>query len=147
MKHTALAGILALSFVAACAMPVTVKNAPENQNPAVTLLVQQAQQSAASGHPRTAEGLIERALRIAPHNPYLWHDLAKLRLASHPNEARYLAIRSNALSGHHRALRARNWHLIASALAALGHPHRAAKADSRAQALANPGHQEDLGTP
>ncbi|MHB1586772.1 MAG: tetratricopeptide repeat protein [Acidiferrobacteraceae bacterium] len=147
MKHRALVGILTLALVAACAMPVTVTNAPESQNPAVTQLMQQAQQSAASGHPRTAEGLIERALRIAPHNPYLWHELAKLRLARHPNEARYLATRSNTLSGHHRALRARNWHLIASALAVLGHPHRAAEADSRAQALADPEHQEDLGAP
>ncbi|MHB1949908.1 MAG: tetratricopeptide repeat protein [Acidiferrobacteraceae bacterium] len=137
MKYRALAGLLIMALIGACApLPPAGEKAPESRNPAVTLLMDQARQAQAAGHPRTAEGLIERALRIAPHNPYLWHELAKLRLSNHPNEARFFATRSNALAGKDRALRARNWHLIASALALLGHPRRAAEADSRSQALA-----------
>ncbi|MHB8414369.1 MAG: tetratricopeptide repeat protein [Acidiferrobacteraceae bacterium] len=137
MKRTVIIVALTLMLITACA-PLPARPQPHTSNPAITMLMQQAKQSAAAGHPRVAEGLIERALRIAPGNPRLWHALARLRLPRHPNEARYLALRSNSLSPQDRSLQARNWQLIAAALAALGHPHQAAAADSRAQALSGP---------
>jgi len=139
MKPTIAASVCVLALLLASCAPEEPVNTPAAapQNPAIAALLTQSQQAAAGGHPHRAEGLVERALRIQPQNASLWHALATLRLAQHPNEARALATKSNALTSDPN-LQAQNWHLIAEAWAASGHPHRAAAADSRAQAAANP---------
>lgn len=122
-------------LLGACATAPENASAPGTpQSPAVAALLAQASQAQAAGHPHRAEGLLERGLRIEPQNATLWHALAALRLAQAPDEARALAAKSNALTAD-PTLQAQNWHLIAQAWAAAGHPRRAATADSRAQAL------------
>lgn len=126
---------LILVLLGACATAPEQATAPEPaQSPAIAALLAQASQAATTGHAHRAEGLLERGLRIEPQNATLWHALAALRLAEAPDEARALAAKSNGLTADPR-LQAQNWHLIAKAWAAEGHPHRAAMADSRAEDL------------
>jgi len=90
---------------------------PDNSTSQTVLaLLDRAQSAAQSGQLHTAESQLERALRIEPRNPVLWHYMAKLRL--HQNrlsEAAGLAAKSNTLAGQNRALRADNWRIIAHA--------------------------------
>ena len=97
-----------------------------------------ARKASAAGHDAEAAGLLERALRIEPRHPLLWHNLAVVRF----NQGRYtqaeaLARKANSLSGHDRALRARNWRLIAAALREQGKPRAASRAEARARRLLN----------
>ena len=123
-------------LLAGCATTTepTVPTTPENA--AVEILLQQAQSQLQTGHTRSADGLIERALRIAPSDPYAWHALALARLTQHPRQTLDLAEKSNALAGSgNTALQASNWTLIGQAWTALGHTRRAAAAAARAQAI------------
>jgi len=83
--------------------------------------------------------LLERALRIKPHNVYLWHNLAGVRLTQEDwNRAANLAKKSNSLAGNDRTykeLRMRNWVLITQACEGMGNDKCTAEARSRAQAL------------
>ena len=88
----------------------------QSTSPTVLALLDSAQAAAQSGELHNAEAQLERALRIEPRNPVLWHYMAKLRL--HQNrlpEAAGLAAKSNTLAGQNRALRADNWRIIAHA--------------------------------
>lgn len=128
------------TLLAACAGPSPL--APDtttSENAAVQLLLAQSQSELQSGHTRSADGLIERALRIAPSDPYAWHALALSRVAQHPRQALDLARKSNTLAGSgNSALQAANWMLIGQAWAALGHARRAAAAKAHAQAITGP---------
>lgn len=89
---------------------------PDSSNPAVVALLDSAHQSAGAGQLATATASLERALRIEPRNPKLWHELAKLKLQKGDyQQAESLAARSNAWAGTNRALRASNWRLISEA--------------------------------
>lgn len=83
--------------------------------------------------------LLERALRIKPRNPYLWHNLAGVRLTQEDwNRAANLAKKSNALAGAdetYKELRVRNWILITQACEGMDNDKCTAEARSRAQAL------------
>lgn len=136
--------ILLWSLLAGCAATTSDtttsdigSGTPENM--AVQMLLQQSQTQMQSGHTRTADGLIERALRIDPQDPNVWHALALTRVAQDPQQALDLARKSNALTGPHDvALQASNWALIAEAWSALGHARRAEAAKARAAALTGP---------
>jgi predicted Zn-dependent protease len=86
-----------------------------------------------------AAALLERALRIKPRNPYLWHNLAGVRLTQEDwNRAANLAKKSNALAGGedtYKELRVRNWVLITLACEGMDNDQCTAEARSRAQAL------------
>lgn len=61
----------------------------------------------------TAEATLERALRIEPRNPWLWHELARVRLKEgKAAEARSLAARSNSFAGGDASVRDANAKLI-----------------------------------
>lgn len=95
-----------------------------------------AKQASAAGRDAEAATLLERALRIAPRHPLLWHNLAVVRF----NQGNYaqadsLARKSNSLANHDRNLRSRNWRLIAAAQRGLGQPQQAAEAEARADGL------------
>jgi uncharacterized membrane-anchored protein len=83
--------------------------------------------------------LLERALRIMPHDPYLWHNLAGVRLTQEDwNRAANLAKKSNSLAGDdstYKELRVRNWVLITQACEGMGNNKCTDEARSRAQAL------------
>jgi len=87
-----------------------------------------------------AAALLERALRIDPRNPILWHNLAGIRLAQEDwKRAANLATKSNTLAGSnndYRELRLRNWVIVTRACEGLGDFNCAQEARNRAQALA-----------
>ncbi|HVL35497.1 MAG TPA: tetratricopeptide repeat protein, partial [Burkholderiales bacterium] len=72
-----------------------------------------------AGRLAEAGASLERALRIEPRNPRLWHELARVRLAQGQfAQAEHLAARSNSFAAGDGTLRAQNDKLIAEARAA-----------------------------
>ncbi len=109
--------------------PVETESAP----PAVVALLQQAEIDRQQGNLDQAASRIERALRIQPQNPKLWHTLAKIRLEQHqPRLAEELAKKSISLSGDRELLR-RNWLLIAEARRMNGDVQGASLAEQEAR--------------
>lgn len=106
--------------------PVAPRSEPSIARPvegpgaAVQTLLDRAHQLAQAGKGEQAALALERALRIAPHNGWLWHRLAALRLQQgYPREAAELAKRSNLLAGANARLTSRNRRLIDLALSRL----------------------------
>ena len=95
--------------------------APRAENVAVAGLMDTARADAAAGRLANAAATLERALRIEPRNPRLWHELARVRLKQGQYaQAESVAARSNSWAGSDNALRAENWRLIAEARTARG---------------------------
>jgi cytochrome c-type biogenesis protein CcmH/NrfG len=77
-----------------------------------------ARSDASAGRLGSAAATLERALRIEPRNPRLWHELAKVRLRQADySQAESLAARSNTYAGDDRDLRAANQKVISDARA------------------------------
>jgi cytochrome c-type biogenesis protein CcmH/NrfG len=75
----------------------------------------------AAGNLPSAAASLERALRIEPRNPRLWHELARVRLKQGQHaQAESVAARSNSWAAEDNALRAENWRLIAESRRARG---------------------------
>ncbi len=90
-------------------------------NRAVIALLDRAQGDSASGQRETAGASLERALRIEPRNPWLWLELAQLRLAQGQYaQAITLAKKSNSFAGKQRRVQAENWQVIGQARVAQG---------------------------
>jgi Tfp pilus assembly protein PilF len=95
--------------------------APHKENIAIAGLMDTARADAAAGNLTAAAASLERALRIEPRNPRLWHELARVRLRQGEREqAANLAQRSNSWAGSDAALRAANDQLITEARRARG---------------------------
>lgn len=93
------------------AVPVAISNSP-----AVIALVDEAKLQAKQGHAAGAVNALERALRLEPKNPYLWHLLAALRIEQGLwQQALSLAEKSNSLAGRLPKLQAANARLRARA--------------------------------
>lgn len=106
---------------------------------AVVALLETAREQAAAGQDEQAAANLERALRIEPKNPWLWHRLGVLRLQQGQYQAAVdLANKSNSLAGGNRRLMAGNWELLARAYKALGRDAEAEQARRRAQELQPP---------
>ena len=106
-------------------------------NPAVERLMASARADEAASRLGSAEATIERALRIAPRDPRLWQQLARIRLQQGEyRQAESLAARSNTWAGGDNALRAENWSLIAQARDALGDSAGARAAQRNAERYA-----------
>jgi Tfp pilus assembly protein PilF len=135
--------VLVAILVASCATPpasepqpgetppappvVTAPPAPK-ESVAIAGLMESARADTASGNLANAAASLERALRIEPRNPRLWHELARVRLKQGQlAQAESVAARSNSWAGDDKALRAENWRLIAEARRARG-DHEGAKA-------------------
>ena len=111
-------------IVAGCAAPPqspTEQPAPPpppelpaaRENVAVAGLMESARADASSGKLVQAAATLERALRIEPRNPRLWHELARVRLRQGDAEqAANLAARSNSFAGSDAALRSANQNII-----------------------------------
>ena len=123
--------VLALSLLAGCATtyqspaPVEAPPAPPppavKENVAIAGLMDSARSDAAAGRLGSAAATLERALRIEPRNPRLWHELAKVRLRQADyTQAESLAARSNTYAGGDAELRSANQKIIADARAARG---------------------------
>ena len=103
--------------------------------PAPMVLLTRAQALANAGKPAEAAATLERAIRIEPRNPWLWHRLAVLRLQEGQHSlAVELAKKSNVLAPSNRRLVAGNWLLIGKARAGLRDAEGAARARARARA-------------
>ena len=101
--------------------PVVPAPAPHKENVAIAGLMDSARSDAASGNLAGAAASLERALRIEPRNPRLWHELARVRLKQGQfAQAESVAARSNSWAGDDRSLRAENWRLIAESRRARG---------------------------
>ena len=122
-----------LIFLAGCATPpgpedkpaepppVVTAPAPHKENVAVAGLLESARSDAAAGNLANAAAALERALRIEPRNPRLWHELARVRLKQGQYaQAESVAARSNSWAADDRSLRADNWRLIAESRRARG---------------------------
>lgn len=94
---------------------------PRRENIAIAGLMESARADSAAGRLSTAAASLERALRIEPRNPRLWHELARVRLKQGEYaQAEGVAARSNSWAGSDNTLRAENWRLIAQAREARG---------------------------
>lgn len=106
-------------------------------NRAVIALLDRAQSDTASGQRETAGASLERALRIEPRNPWLWLELAQVRLAQGQYaQAITLAKKSNSFAGKQRRVQAENWQVIAKARVAQGDTAGAEQAFKLAAELA-----------
>jgi tetratricopeptide (TPR) repeat protein len=111
---------------------------PVSDNNAVTVLADAARVDAANGKLDAAVASFERALRIEPRNPALWHELAKLRLQQEQyQQAEGLASKSNNWAGSDKILRAGNWRIIGQARLKRGDYPGAQSAFDKAAELAN----------
>jgi predicted Zn-dependent protease len=101
----------------------------------VSTLLGQARQQARDGQLEQASASLERALRIEPSNPWVWHQLALVRLFQNQEEqAAQMATRSNTFA-RDRDLQARNWRVIAQARERQGDLEGAGEAAGHAQRL------------
>jgi len=109
------------------------------QPTAIVALLDHAERQANDGKLDAAAATLERALRIDPRNPVLWHHMATVRLAQdEAAQAEQLAMKSNSLAPGNDALQARNWQLIAQARRVRGDPAGASAADKQARKLEAP---------
>lgn len=122
-------------FLAGCAGLPSMAPAPEpSHNNAVLALLDQAKTQASAGQSASAGATLERALRIEPRNPYLWQELARVRLGQGKyRQAENLAAKSSALAGGKQSLRAENWRIIGQARGKRGDLKGAKAAYERAE--------------
>ena len=98
------------------ASPAPAQTDRHSDNPAVIALLQDTELSISQGDPEAAAGSVERALRLEPKNPWLWHRLAALKLAQGDRRlAIALAQKSNSLSAGSPDVRKANADLISKA--------------------------------
>jgi predicted Zn-dependent protease len=123
--------------IAAYTPPAQPQIARPQPNRAVTALMRRADEQRGNGDLDGASASLERALRIAPEDAVLWHELAEVRMDQQQHHlVVQLASKSNALASPHDAsLRSSNWRLIAKARRAQGDVSGARDADRRASSL------------
>ena len=84
-----------------------------SENPAVIALLDDTDLRLSQGDAEGAASSVERALRLEPGNPWLWHRLALLRFRQGEwRQAIALAEKSNSLSARHPEIRKANAELI-----------------------------------
>jgi predicted Zn-dependent protease len=92
-----------------------------SENKAVIALLDRAQTDNESGQREAAGSSLERALHIEPRNPWLWLELAQVRLAlGQYAQAITLAGKSNSFSSRQPRVQAENWQVIGQARIAQG---------------------------
>ena len=143
-RPTRLAVWLFAAALAGCAIvPITpttpeeaLTRAPVSQNGAVVALADAARSDAAAEKFSGAASSLERALRIEPRNPRLWHELGRLKfMEGDYRQAASMAARSNTWVGTDKTLYAANWRLIGEARRADGDEAGAQAAFSKAETL------------
>lgn len=95
-------------------LPQPVPMPAPARSAAVSSLLEQARASADAANYPSASALLERALRLSPKDAWLWHELARVRLAEGDTaQAAAFAQRSNALAPGDTELRRRNAGILA----------------------------------
>ncbi|WP_246194666.1 hypothetical protein [Allochromatium palmeri] len=114
------------------ALPPSNLSAP-NLPPAAASLAGQAEQQRQAGDHAGAAASLERSLRIAPREAYLWNRLARVRLEQgQAVQAGNLASRANDLAGDKDDLKRDNWRIIAESKRRSGDLAAASEAEQRA---------------
>lgn len=114
------------------------QQAEQKSSPAVIALLDDANQYAVSGKRQEAVASIERAIRIEPKNPLLWHKLGQIHLQQGQwEQAIAMAKKSNVLATGNRPLQVENWMIVARARDAMGDKKGAAEALNTAHQLQN----------
>ncbi|MBU1191172.1 MAG: tetratricopeptide repeat protein [Gammaproteobacteria bacterium] len=112
----------------------TSSSALPASGPAVIALLERADRQYMDQDLDSAAATLERALRIEPRNPLLWHRLASVRLdQGQIDQAMQMAAKSNSLAGSNHSLLARNWQLISLAYRAKGDLDAARSAEDKAR--------------
>lgn len=120
------------------ARPVASDAASTKVNPAVVSLLNAASAHSRAGDHARAAATLERAIAIEPENAWLWHRLAKTRLAEgRLEQAASLAAKSSSLSSADPRMQADNWRIIAEVRRRQGDTGAAAAAEAQARRLAN----------
>jgi len=109
--------------------PVYPERVPQ---PAAARLLHDAEQALHAGNARKADEYLERAIRIDPQNPQVWHVLArsKFQQLQYPQTIQ-MALKSNSFRPD-RAIERNNWLLMEQAYLAMGDTQKAEKARARA---------------
>ena len=108
----------------------------QSTNNAVIALLDRAKLDLGAGQREAAGASLERALRIEPRNPWLWYELAQLRLAQGQYaQAVSLSHKSISFAGRDKSLQALNWRLVGNGRIAQGNPTGAEQAIKRATEL------------
>lgn len=129
--------LLGLLLLVACATPRSGQveddpTTPTQPVPAARMLADDAREQLAAGQPEAAAATLERAVRMAPEDPLLWHELARVHEAQQRwSQAEAMAQRSLS-RGAREQLYTRNWELIARCRAAYGDAAGAAAARAKA---------------
>ena len=119
-----------------------VPKAGMSGNRAVIALLDRAQLDNNAGEREAAGASLERALRIEPRNPWLWLELAQVRLAQGQYaQAITLARKSHSFAGHQPRLQSENWQVIGRARVAQGDKAGAEQAFKLANELAQQSRQ------
>ena len=101
--------------------------------PAADGLARQAEQQRQQGDYAGAAATLERSLRIAPREAYLWNRLARVRMEQGlAAQAGQLAARSNDLAGSQTTIKRDNWRIIAESRRRAGDTTGASEAEKRA---------------
>lgn len=108
---------------------------PREGNSAVVALLESAREAGEARQYGRAAAALERALKVEPRNPWLWHRLAAIRYRQNRHaEAETLALRSMSFGRADRELDSRNWRIIAAARRGRGDEAGAREALQRAGA-------------
>ena len=111
------------SLAASSAAALERADVSPDENPAVLALLEAADRDLDEGRPDDAALVVERALRIAPRNPTVWHYFGLARFGQgNYSQAEAMAAKSHSLASADRSLRTRNAGLMASAQQAAGKP-------------------------
>lgn len=126
--------ITALFLGGCAALQTDMPPTQPSDNAAVIVLLNKAKNQSAAGRMDEAGANLERAMRIEPRNPVLWHELARVRLEQGQyRQAENMAAKSNMLVGTNRYLRAQNWRIIGEARSRRGDVQGARKAFEKAE--------------
>jgi len=109
--------------------------APPKETAAGSLLAD-ANRAIEAGQFNKAEVTLERALRVEPRNPVLWHEMARVKYGKKQyGQAIQFCLKANSLAGRNNSLIRQNWYLIANAYDAMGEKGQAAAAKRKAEAI------------
>ncbi len=110
---------------------------PHSHKPMILARLQdKADEQMKAGDLERAFATAERALRVDPSDPHLWHLMAQIQLRrGNLSQAEQLARKSNLLAGDDPLLQSENWRIIAATLRRRGVIDEAEAAEQQAEAL------------
>ena len=103
---------------------------------AVASLLKTAEGQLKLGELEAAANTLERAVRMSPRNPLLWHQFATLRYQQgNYEQALQLARKSNSYAGKDKQLQVNNWRIIAHVKKLQGDPQGSKEALAQLESL------------